>query len=98
MEVEFADDTYEQLYTDPGSGGGYAPGIVTAFRKRVQFIRYAKDERDIRNWKSLRLEKLKGNRSHQHSIRLNDKYRLIIELKGTGDEKVVIIVGIEDYH
>lgn len=47
---------------------------------------------------SLHCEKLKGDRSHQHSIRLNDQWRLIFELEGKGAAKVVAIVSIEDYH
>ena len=76
----------------------YAPGIVTAYRKRIQFIQSANDERDLWNWRSLHFKKLKGNRSHQHSIRLNDQYRLIVEITGTADDKVVNIIAIEDYH
>jgi proteic killer suppression protein len=48
--------------------------------------------------RSLHFEKLKGARSHQHSMRLNAQYRLIVELHGKGQEKVVYVVGIEDYH
>jgi proteic killer suppression protein len=49
-------------------------------------------------WKSLRFEKLQGDRAHQHSIRLNDQWRLIIEFDGTSPNKKIVIVGIEDYH
>ena len=63
----------------------------------MQQIRAAADERDLRALKSLRFEKLKGNRAHQHSLRLNDQWRLVLELTGTGPHKVVVI-SIEDYH
>lgn len=98
MEVEFADDSYEQLYTDVTSGSGYAPEIVTAYRKRIQFLKSANDEKDLWAWRSLRFKKLKGNRGHQHSIRLNDQYRLIIEITDKLSGKIVNIIGIEDYH
>ena len=98
MEVEFADESYEQLYTDVTSGSGYAPGIVTAYRKRIQFLKSANDERDLWAWRSLRFKKLKGNRGHQHSIRLNDQYRLIIEITDKLSDKIINIIGIEDYH
>jgi plasmid maintenance system killer protein len=29
---------------------------------------------------------------------LNDQFRLILEYEGTGSDKIVVIVGIEDYH
>ena len=47
------------------------------FDRRMQFIRAAPDERVFYEWKSLHFEKLKGERSHQHSIRLNDQWQLI---------------------
>jgi len=65
---------------------------------RMQLIRAALDERDFRNQQSLRFEKLKGQRSHQHAMRLNDQFRLILEISGEARSKVITIVGIEDYH
>ena len=43
-------------------------------------------------------EKLKGDRSHQHSIRLNLQWRLILEVEEDEAGKLIAIVGIEDYH
>jgi proteic killer suppression protein len=45
----------------------------------MQTIRAAPDERVFYQLKSLHFEELLGNRSHQHSMRLNDQWRLIIE-------------------
>jgi toxin HigB-1 len=98
MEVIFRDDSLDKLEIDPGFDGGYQPGIVKAFRKRMQQIRAAIDERDFYNQKSLRFEKLKGNRKHQHSMRLNDQWRLILEFNKDSPRKVAIVVCIEDYH
>jgi proteic killer suppression protein len=41
-----------------------------------------------------RLEALKGNRSGQHSIRINDKYRICFVWKDDAPEEVEIV----DYH
>lgn len=98
MDVLFRDDEYRQLESDPKFTGGYPQAIVRAYRNRLNFIRQAADERDLYVWKSLRFEKLQGNRSHQHSIRLNDQWRLIIEFDGESPNKKIVIVGIEDYH
>ncbi|TAK30624.1 MAG: plasmid maintenance system killer protein [Chloroflexota bacterium] len=98
MDVRFEDDRFDKLETDLTYTAGFAPAIESAFRKRMQQIRAAVDERDLRNVKSLRFEKLKGTRQHQHSMRLNDQYRLIVELEGRSSCKVVAIIGIEDYH
>jgi proteic killer suppression protein len=46
----------------------------------------------------LHFEKLKGSRSHHHSMRLNKQWRLIIELEGVAPNKLVAVINIEDYH
>jgi toxin HigB-1 len=98
MEVEFADDDLDRLEVDPLFTAGHEKGIVTAYRKKLQLIRAAQDERDFYALKSLHFEKLKGGRSHQRSMRLNNKWRLIVELAGEAPSKTVRVIGIEDYH
>lgn len=99
MEVEFADPKLDRLETDPTYTAGWAAAIVTAFRKRLWTIRAASDERDFYGLAgSLHYERLKGKRAHQRSMKLNDQYRLIVELTGTGSSTKVRVVGIEDYH
>ena len=98
MDVQFADRDLDRLETDLEFDAGLAGPVVTAYRKRLQSIRAAPDERDFYMMKSWHFEKLRGNRQHQHSMRLNRQFRLILELLGTGPSKQVRIVGIEDYH
>jgi proteic killer suppression protein len=94
--VRIADQSLAKLekQDDPD----FSEAVTQQFRKRMQTIRAAQDERDFYALKSLHYEKLKGNRAHQHSMRLNDQFRLILEYEGTGSEKAIVIVGIEDYH
>ena len=98
MRVRHADRGLERVESDIRYYGGYQENIVKAFRRRMQVIRAAQDERDLRQFRSHRFEKLKGKRSHQHSIRLNNQMRLILEFEGQAPEKTVVIIGIEDYH
>ena len=98
MDVVFKDDDLDRLEIDPTFDADFPLNIVKAFRKRMQQIRSFKDERDFYNLRSLRFEKLKGTRRHQHSIRLNDQWRLILEFEGSGNNKKCIIVEINDYH
>ena len=95
MEVRFKD---ERLEVDPTYDAGLPQAVVTTYRKRMQFIRNAPDERDFFAMKSLHFEKLKGKRSHQHSMRLNQQWRLVIEFVGVAPNKVVAVISIEDYH
>lgn len=98
MEIRFRDDKLDRLETDPRFDGDFPGQIVTKFRQRVQEIRAAPDERVFYRLRSLRFEKLKGNRGHQYSIRLNDQWRLILEFEGNSPNKVAVVIGIEDYH
>jgi proteic killer suppression protein len=64
----------------------------------MQLIRAARDERDFYALKSLHYEKLSGNRSHQKSMRLNNQWRLIIEIDESDQTAVVVVIEIVDYH
>lgn len=98
MEVEFDDPSLDTLETDPTAGAGWGQAVVRGFRKVMQAIRAAADERDLYALRGLRFEKLKGDRQCQHSLRINDQWRLIVELRGKGATKKVGVIGIEDYH
>jgi len=98
METEFVSDDLDKLETDENFTGGYAREIVKAFRKRMQAIRAAADERDLIAVRGNRFEKLKGGRSHQHSLRINDQMRLVVEIVSASPKNKIRIVAIEDYH
>jgi proteic killer suppression protein len=76
---------------------GHGQPVTKAFRKRMQTIRAALDERDFYAQKSLHFEKLQGGEGLR-SMRLNDQWRLILEVVGEAPDKTVWIISIEDYH
>jgi toxin HigB-1 len=98
MDVEFADSTLRQLETDVECNAGHGVEVVRGFRKAMRFIRAAKDERDFIAMRGLRFEKLKGSRSHQHSFRINDQWRLVVQIEKREPKNVVHIIEIVDYH
>lgn len=98
MEYSFKDANLERLFEDQKFTNGLAEGIIKAFRKRVQQVIAAPDERLFYKLGGIRFEKLQGDRSHQYSMRLNDQWRLILELEGKGPNKTAVIIAIEDYH
>lgn len=98
MEIEFEDDDLDRLEIEAGYYASYSAAIVTAYRKRIQMIRAALDERTFYAMKSLHFEKLQGDRYGQYSMRLNDQWRLIIRLKSETQGKIVVVVSIKDYH
>lgn len=98
MDVEFDSRTLDRLETDASFTAGYSPEIVRGYRKAMWAIRSAQDIRDLYASRGLRFEALKGKRSHQHSLRINLQWRLIVELRDSGSQKRIVIVAIEDYH
>ena len=98
LRFYFADRKLEKLYTDEKDAHKYAEGVVDAFFDVVAQIGAARDERDLYAMKGLRYEKLKGKRSYQRSLRLNNQFRLILEREEDEDGKLFRITAIEDYH
>jgi toxin HigB-1 len=99
MRVEFDDDDLRQLFTNakfrlPSVG----PDLANAYRRRVNIIVAAKDERDLRAMRSLHFEKLGGDRDGQYSIRLHDQWRLILRLERDEAERWIVIIELIDYH
>jgi proteic killer suppression protein len=98
MDIEIADEELERLAGDPHDDGRLPPGIAKAFRKRLWFIAQATGVGDLYGLHGARFEKLKGDRAGQYSMRLNDQWRLILELVGVATEETVRIIEIDDYH
>lgn len=98
MEVEFADPHLDRLEIDPTFDAGLSPALVKAYRKRMALIRAANDERDFYAMKAVHFEKLRGARQNQCSMRLNDQWRLIVQIKTVSGKKTIRILSIEDYH
>jgi proteic killer suppression protein len=63
-------------------------------RRKLDALDYAARLIDLRFPPGNRLEALKGDRKGEHSIRINDQYRICFRWTDTGPENV----GIEDYH
>jgi proteic killer suppression protein len=71
-----------------------SPILHRAGVERIVLLDAATRLDDLAIWPSLRLEKLKGDRRHQHSIRINDRYRICFVWRGTDAFDVEIV----DYH
>lgn len=98
MHVEFDDDELAHVETDPDATAGLSQALVRAFRRRMQSIRAAPDERQFYANRGMHFKQCQGKRRHQHEIRLNDQYRLIVELIGKGSDKVVRVIEVADIH
>lgn len=72
--------------------------LVRAYRKVVGLLYEAAHDQELRAFKSLRLEKLKGKREGQSSLRLRGGDRLIIRFRTDPQGRVVVVIEIVDYH
>lgn len=98
MLVEYCDEVLRRLAEESGfAPKGWSRDVIKAYRKKVQIIAAATDERDLYAMRGLRLEQLKGDRAGQCSIRLNDQFRLILTFKTEGD-RIAVLLEIVDYH
>ena len=70
------------------------PNIQPAARQKLLQLDEAELLLDLRNPPGNRLERLSGNRAGQHSIRINDQWRICFEWSNGHAYEVEII----DYH
>jgi proteic killer suppression protein len=98
MRIVFAADELALIETDEAGATRLPVAVIRAARRKLTLLRAAIDDRSLRNWKSLRYEKLKGNRGDQRSIRINDQYRMVFRLDDEADPPTITILSIEDYH
>ena len=93
MIANFACRKTERLWQRRGDHG-LPPQIErVALRKLTQLGRSC-DLRDLSLPPGNRLEALKGNRAGQHSIRVNDQWRIVFVWTESGPANV----SIRDYH
>jgi proteic killer suppression protein len=98
MDVTFKNQSLDRLETDANYSAGLGDALVKAYRRAMQHIRAASDERTLYSRRSFRFEKLSGDRAGQHSMRLNDQWRLIVEIQGEAPNKTIHVIEIVDYH
>lgn len=92
MIVSFRDRGTEALAR--GQSTGRFTGIASVARRKLRQLEIAGRLDDLRVPPGNRLERLKGDRAGQHSIRINDQYRLCFRWTPAGPADVEIV----DYH
>ncbi len=93
MIRSFADKETEKLFNREFSKK-LPSDIQRIARRKLEVLDGAESISDLRIPPSNRLEKLKGNRSHQHSVRINDQWRICFEWRDSDPYEV----EIADYH
>lgn len=93
MIRSFKDKVTEKI-ADAQSPKGFPADLVrTAFRK-LRHLDAAEDLKDLRSPPGNRLQALAGNRAGQHSIRINDQWRICFRWSDGGADDVEVV----DYH
>ena len=98
MRVLFQDAKLAKLESEAGFAAGFAQEAMRGYRRVMQFIRAANDERDFYAMRSLNFEKLLGKRFGQYSFRINDQWRLIACIQKSEPKNTIVILEITDYH
>lgn len=73
---------------------GFPADLVARAERRLRAVDLAADLKDLRSPPGNRLEALKGDRQGQHSVRINDQWRICFRWTQAGVEDVEIV----DYH
>lgn len=99
VRVVFRDKRLRRLAEDASyCPRQWGPDIRKAYRKKIQLLQQANDERDLYALRSLHLEKLQGDRVGTSSIRVNDQFRLILTFETDEDGRMVVVIEMVDYH
>jgi proteic killer suppression protein len=97
MILSFRDQATEDVFNgrDTKPARRICPAVLWAVaRRKLDQLNAAVALVDLRAPPANRLEVLKGNRRGQHSIRINDQYRVCFRWTPEGPEHVEIV----DYH
>jgi len=94
MIKSFKDAVTEKVFSDEAPGKGFPADLFKPARRKLLIIHAAVKLDDLKSPPGNRLESLKGNRAGQHSIRINDQFRVCFKWSGDGAEEVEIC----DYH
>lgn len=97
MILSFHDAATEDVYDGVDSKRArkvLPPDLIRVARRKLDYLDAAAVLNDLRVPPGNRLELLAGDREGQHSIRINDQYRVCFVWTGAGPEEV----EITDYH
>jgi toxin HigB-1 len=89
----FADGETKRLFLE-GRSRRLAPDVLERAKRKLQVLESATGLKDLASPPGNRLEALRGNREGQHSIRINDQFRVCFRWEN-GD---AYEVEVTDYH
>ena len=97
MRIEFADDRLARICTAEAHRLRLPIEVIKVARQRLIQLDAARDERDLRELKSLNYKKRNADPDGQRSICINDQYRIFFVLSDD-QPPVITITAIGDPH
>lgn len=98
MKVRYGDEDLSLVETNQAHRLRLPVDVVQVARRRIRFLRQARDERDLYAMASLHYEKLSGDREGQRSIRVNKQWRIVLEIDRDCDPLEVVILEINNHY
>ena len=102
MVVYFDTAELQELYETPLMGirgkRKIPQEVIKQYKKRIQLLIAIQKLEELRPFKGLNFEFLKGDRKGQCSLRLNDQYRLIITPLDENKVQVLLINEISKHY
>jgi proteic killer suppression protein len=102
MRVEFKTEYLAELYETPlddiKGKQPFGREIIKQYKKKVQILVGLTKIEQLRQFRGLNFEYLKGDRKGECSIRLNDQYRLLFELKNGNEIEIILINEISKHY
>jgi toxin HigB-1 len=90
MIRSFRDNTTEAVFNGE-SPKGFPADLVKVARRKLRYLNAAGDLGDLRSPPANHLEALVGDRKGQHSIGVNDQFRVCFVLTTEGPAEVEIV-------
>lgn len=96
MIVEFEDEYLLELYrSQPKGKPKYPTNVVKQYRKVIRILQTIDGVNELKNFRSLNFEALKGNLKGLYSVRANQQYRVLFRIK-EGQIEIGKIISITE--
>ncbi len=102
MTVESKTEYLETLYKTPldeiRGKHPFSKDVIKQFKKKVQLLMSVSMLQQLKQFRGLNFEYLKGNKRMECSIRLNDQFRLIFEQRGMDQIEIIVVNEISKHY
>jgi toxin HigB-1 len=95
--VSFRDEWLRAFFIDDERSSRMPSELESRLFRKLQMIDDAQSDRDLRSPPSNHFEKLRGNLTGLHSIRINNQWRLVFRWDGSRGEAMDVYLDDHSY-